>query len=263
MKKRLAGLGACVFLGVAVASATGADCACKPTGGGDLTGKWSYIWDTSKINRALLIPEGPPPVFTAEYKEKSKKIHALGKSIEKTASAEPEDAGSVLVQRETGCLPYGMPVIMRAAYSIEIFQTPQDVAIIGEAMFEVRRIYLNEPQAPLSDVDIGYEGHSVGHWEGHTLVVNTIGIKESVLGYNDMPHSDKMVLDERIRLLTPDLLQDRITITDPVALLKPYHVTYTLLRRKDLETPEYVCDNEREKVDSHGKIYLDVGDSHK
>lgn len=260
MKKLLIGLGGCILCAVTAASAS--DCVCKPAGGADLSGKWSLLLDTAKVDPALRTPEGPPPAFTPEYKVKNDKNQAVERAIENTGNAKPEDAESVLVQRETSCLPYGMPVMMRAHYSIEIFQTSREVAIVAEAMFEVRRIYLNQPQELLSDVDIGYEGHSVGHWEGDTLVVNTIGVKESVVGYNDMPHSEKMILDERIRLLTPDVLQDRITMTDPMALLKPYQFTYTLLRRKDEETPEYICDNERNKVDNHGQIYLDVKGTH-
>src|SRR2546430_1334026 len=76
-------------------------------------------------------------------------------------------------------------------------------------------IYLNKPQLAIDDVPPGYFGHSVGHWDGDTLVVDTVGIKESVRGMRDLPHTDQMRISERLHLITPDILQDQITITDP------------------------------------------------
>ncbi len=66
-----------------------------------------------------------------------------------------------------------------AIYPVEFIQTPKQVTIISEAFSEVRRVYLDRPQAKMDDVAPGYYGRSVGHWEGDTLVVDTIGIKPS------------------------------------------------------------------------------------
>ena len=77
--------------------------------------------------------------------------------------------------------PYGMPTMMQVAvYPTEVIQTPKQVTIIAEAFSEVRRIYIGKPQVSPDDVSPGYYGRSVGHWEGDTLVVDTIGINPTV-----------------------------------------------------------------------------------
>src|SRR5438093_53644 len=94
------------------------------------------------------------------------------------------------------CVPYGVPSMMAVAvYPIEIIQTPKQVTIVAEAFSEVRRIYLDRPQSKIDDVPPGYYGRSVGHWESGALVVDTIGIKESVQ-YHRVPHREQMRISE-------------------------------------------------------------------
>ena len=61
-----------------------------------------------------------------------------------------------------------------------------------------RPIYMDVRAHP-KDSDPSYYGHSVGKWEGDTLVIDTVGVKDTVLGNRDMPHSDQMRIQERIR----------------------------------------------------------------
>ena len=61
------------------------------------------------------------------------------------------------------------------------------MTIIAEAFSEVRRIYIDKPQVKTDDVPPGYYGRSTGSWDGDTLLVDTVGIKESVR-YQRMPH---------------------------------------------------------------------------
>jgi hypothetical protein len=168
--------------------------------------------------------------------------------------------GEQLVTRSL-CDPYGMPGMMQVAvYPMEVIQTDYQVTIIAEAFSEVRRIYIGKTQPPLDDIDPGYYGHSVGHWEGDTLVVDTIGIKESVRGYQGMPHSDKMRIAERIRRIAQNALEDQITIEDPAVLEKPvtYRLSYALQR--DYEMVEFVCENNREYVDASGIVHMKLQD---
>jgi hypothetical protein len=159
------------------------------------------------------------------------------------------------------CEPYGMPGMMQvAAYPIEIIQTPKQVTIITEAFSEVRRVYLGKPQAALDDIDPGYYGRSAGRWDGDTLVVDTIGIKESVRGYQGMPHSAKMRISERIRRTAPESLQDQITIDDPVTLEKPMVYTLAYKLAPNYEMVEFVCENNREYVDEKGVVRMKLHD---
>ena len=133
------------------------------------------------------------------------------------------------------------------------------MTIVAEAFSEVRRVYMDEPQMEIGSVPPGYYGHSVGTWEGDTLTIDTIGIKETVRGYRGMPHSSQMRVTERLRLVAPDVLHDEITIDDPVVLERP--VTYTLAYRRipGYKMVEFVCDNNREYVDEDGIVRLRLG----
>ncbi len=100
----------------------------------------------------------------------------------------------------------------------------------------------------------------MGHWDGETLVVDTIGIKPTVNGYRGMPHSEQMHITERIKLVTPDVLHDQITIEDPVVLEKPMVYTLAYRRMPDYEMVEFVCDNNREYVDEKGVVRMKIKD---
>lgn len=221
----------------------------------DLSGFWSFIIQTGKIDKKLL-PEAPRvPALKGEYKAKYDELTAAQALLERDARVDPK---SPHAQLQTSCLPIGMPHIMWAGFSLEILQTPTHLTLVAEAPVEVRRIYLDRPQLPLEDVAPSYNGRSVGHWEGDTLVVDTIGVKpEVLLGYElILPHSIQMRITERIRLVTPDLLQDQITVEDPLALERPFKFTYLIERLPGYETPEFVCDNAREVVTEKGEVIM-------
>jgi len=217
------------------------------TGPPDLSGVWRPA-----MGRGRGGPAPAPLALKSPYKERYEALRAR----QREAAAR----GEQLATRGL-CEPYGMPTMMQVAvYPMEVIQTARQVTIIGEAFSEVRRIYLGKTQLSLDDVDPGYYGHSVGHFEGDALVVDTIGIKESVHGYQDMPHSEKMRISERIRRTSPDALQDEITIEDPLVLDKA--VTYALHYTSvpNYEMAEFVCDNNREYVDEKGVVHMKLHD---
>ena len=177
----------------------------------------------------------------------------------RAAEADANKRGEQLANSGAQCIPYGVPTMMSVAvYPVEIIQTAKQMTIISEAFSEVRRVYLDRPQVPLEDVPPGYYGRSVGKWDGDTLVVDTIGIKTSVSGYRGMPHSEKMHITERFKLLTPDVMHDQITIDDPVVLEKPMVYTLAYRRMPNYEMVEFVCDNNREYVDEKGVVRMKV-----
>jgi hypothetical protein len=217
-----------------------------------LTGAWEPL--AAGRAAALKIALPPPgaivlkPAYAKEYEARR------AADADATRRGEPSATAAVL------CTPYGMPRMMAvASYPVEILQTPGQITIITEAFSEVRRVYLDQPQLPIDEVPPGYYGHSVGRWEGDTLVIDTVGIKESVSGYNGLPHSDQMRIVERIRLVAPDALQNEITIHDPIVLEKP--VTYTLAyrRRPNYKMVEFVCENNREYIDEQGRVRMRIG----
>jgi len=80
--------------------------------------------------------------------------------------------------------------------------------------------------------DPTYAGYSTGHWEGDTLVVDTVALRDNTYIEGFSPHSDEMTVKERIRFAGPGLLEDRITVTDPKALVKPWETVKTYRKAK-------------------------------
>jgi hypothetical protein len=218
----------------------------------DFTGVWGIYRGGRGADPKFVAPAASPLVLRPEYA----KAYEARRAVE----AEAASRGEQLANPSVECKPYGVPAMMSVAiYPVEFIQTPKQVTVIGEAFSEVRRIYLDRPQEQIGDVAPGYYGRSVGHWEGDTLVTDTVGIKSSVSVYRGIPHSDQLRITERIRLLAPDILHDQITIQDPLVLEKPltYTVAYKRMQ-KDYEMVEFVCDNNREYVDEKGVVRMRV-----
>jgi hypothetical protein len=216
----------------------------------DISGVWGPYRGGRGADPKLAPPPASPMVLKPEYAKPYEQRRA--------AETEASNRGEPLATAAVLCVPYGMPSMMSVAvYPIEVIETPKQITIVAEAFSEVRRVYMDRPQMKIDDVPPGYYGRSLGKWEGYTLVVDTVGIKESVQ-YQRMPHSDQIRITERIRRVAPDTLHDQITIEDPVVLEKPY--TYTLAYRRipNYEMVEFVCDNNREYVDDKGVVHLRV-----
>ncbi|HET9834426.1 MAG TPA: hypothetical protein VFP91_22035 [Vicinamibacterales bacterium] len=219
----------------------------------DLTGVWAPYRGGRGADPKVAPPAASPLVLKGDY--------AQAFDAKRKAEADAAAKGEPIASGAVACVPYGMPRMMSVAlYPIEILPTRSQITIVTEAFSEVRRIYMNVPQLPIDDVPPGYYGRSVGRWEGDTLVVDTVGVKTTVPAYQNMPHSNRMRITERIRLVSSDFLHDQITIDDPVVLEKP--VTYTLAYRRmpGYEMVEFVCDNNREYIDEKGGTHLRVRD---
>ncbi len=217
----------------------------------DFTGVWAPYRGARGADPKLAPPAATALVLKPQY--------AAPFEAKRKAEAEAAAKGEPIASGAVACVPYGMPRMMQVAlYPIEILPTKGQITIVAEAFSEVRRIYMNVPQMPIGDVPPGYYGRSVGTWDGDTLVVDTVGVKASVPAYQNMPHSDQMRITERMRLVTNDILHDRITIADPIVLEKP--LTYTLAYRRmpGYEMVEFVCDNNREYIDEQGGTHLRV-----
>jgi len=221
----------------------------------NITGQWArYPGFARTPPDPKLVP--PPPgklLLKAQYAGPYEKHRA--------AERESDLKGEPIAAPGTDCLPYGMPEMMSAIYPLEILQTPGQVTIIAEAMSQVRRIFLDKPQGKIGEIAPGYYGRSVGHWDGDTLVVDTIGVKESVLGHSEMPHSAQMRITERLHLVAPDILHDEITVEDPVVLEKPWTFTFGYRRLPSYEMLEYVCENNHEYVDEKGVTHVRLQDA--
>src|SRR5579862_6626044 len=140
---------------------------------------------------------------------------------EYAAKAAAKSAGAPAEASLTAnCLPPGLPGIMGQPYPMEFLLTPGQVTIVIEAYNQIRHIYTDGRPLP-EDPDPTFFGTSVGHWEGDTLVAETVGFEDIPRGLN-FPYSDKMKIVERFHLTAPDTMSIETTIVDPEALTAPY-----------------------------------------
>jgi hypothetical protein len=142
-------------------------------------------------------------------------------------------AGSSQYDPIARCLPPGMPAVMSMFYGMEVMQNKDKITFFSELNDAMRRVYLDgrKPSQKVLD-DPTYAGYSTGHWEAETLVVDTVALRDDTFIEGITPHSDAMTVKERIRLVEPTLLEDRITVTDPKALTKPWETVKTYRKAK-------------------------------
>ena len=106
--------------------------------------------------------------------------------------------------------------------SVEILQTPGKLIMIYQYRNAVRYIY-TDGREHSKNLQLTWNGHSIGKWDGDTLVVDTVGLRdESWLDSAGHEHSAQLRVVERFRRLDAGSLEIVRTLTDPIALAKPY-----------------------------------------
>jgi hypothetical protein len=206
---------------------------------------WGGIWEVTFGGGPRVAPEAPS--LTAAYDARLKDYQA------KQRSGEIQDTPAA------NCVPNGMPSIMTQPYPLEVLFTPGKVTIVIEAYSQWRQIFTDGRKHP-EDPDLTFNGHSIGHWEGDTLVVDTVGFTtDTALSGFGVRHSDKMHVVERMRLSAPDVLTIETTITDSDALTKPWTSTRAYGRHRDWTLAEYVCQqNNRNFTTEDGKAGINL-----
>ena len=133
------------------------------------------------------------------------------------------------------CLPAGVPGVMLHTIEMEFLFTPGRVTMLFEEG-EVRRIFTDRTtHLPLDDLDSSYEGDSIGHWEGNTLVVDTIGFPKGALFQNgSLPATINSHYVERIFMRDHDHIEIDAALTNPAIFYKPYTTKLTYERQPDV-----------------------------
>jgi hypothetical protein len=189
------------------------------------------------------------PKFKGEYAKRAAEL--------KNAEQEAEAKGKTLADPTADCIPPGMPGFWMGPYAFEILQNSKQINFFQESWEQTRRIYLDGRKHPsLDDEDPLYQGHSVGHWEGNTLVVDTANISPATT-LSGVPHSDKLSVSERFHLVKPDILDVQVTVRDPDALAEPLVITRKLQRKPGMEIHDYICaENNRNHSDESGATQM-------
>ena len=159
-------------------------------------------------------------------------------------------AGKFLADPTTTCMPAFVPgagVPGGGAYGIDILVEPRQVTFLYEAGRGMRFVYLGQKQP--TKLEPSWMGHSVGHWEGDVLVVDTRGFNEKnevPVGVNlaarqsdSLRMTSQMHIVERYRMMPNGQLEDQATFDDPGAFTAPFTLTYAYRRAEPFQ--EYIC----------------------
>jgi hypothetical protein len=163
------------------------------------------------------------------------------------------------------CSPNGPVFFMSEVgiFPLQFLEAPDQIVILREASGIPRRIYMDGRHP--DDLDPSWMGHSIGHWDGETLVVDTVGLNGLARAMNGvgsnarvseddakprMPSSERLHLVERMKLVANgELLEDELTIADPKTYTEPLILKHYFQRRPDIDMLEYYC-NENPRDDT-------------
>jgi hypothetical protein len=193
-----------------------------------LTGLWLIDQQVFNANS-----DNTPPL-NADAKAKVEAARAAASAAEGTLSASNKK-----------CLPIGMPGMMTNEFALEFLETPGKVTVISENSPVTRTISLTR-KAHDPDLEPSWNGDSIGHWEGGTLVVETANLNERI---SHLPRvngvaSPKTRIVERIHLENGGkVLVNEMTFDSPDILTKPWTRTFRFHRGEpDAQLWEYVCE---------------------
>ena len=197
------------------------------------TGDYGSAWTVERDwdHRTSLItdpPDGRLPSMTSEGLQRKAASEAALNGV----PAGPEDR---LLQER--CITYGSPSLVAGyASAYEIVQAPDTMALTVEMIHDTRVISLGAPRH-LPTTFRRWHGDSRGHWQGDTLVVDTINYKP---GSFMRVSSEQLHVVERFSRSEPDILTYALTIDDPATWTRPWSFTL-MLRRADHPMYEYAC----------------------
>jgi hypothetical protein len=152
------------------------------------------------------------------------------------------------------CLPIGYTRDINSPFPIEIVQRPNRVVFLYEFNNIFHHIYTDGRPHP-KDLEPTWNGHSIGHWEGDTLVVDTAGFNDkTMLDTEGHPHSPDLHVVERLTRTDAMHIAYEITVTDAQAYTRPWTNKRTFTLRPEWELMEYNCnENNRDLNEGHIK----------
>ena len=170
-------------------------------------------------------------------------IQGLNRKLEASNAVIKKENAEHWIDRdpELKCYLPGVPRAMYMPYPFEITQSTNKIHVAYEFSNTARTIHLDKVEGPPDDA---WMGHSVGRWEGNTLVVE-------VTNFNDRTwfdragnyHSDALHLTERFTQMSPDVILYEVTIEDPKVYTRPWRISMPLYRRMEpnMQLLEFRC----------------------
>lgn len=202
------------------------------------------VWDYTQLKRTVHIAVFDPSQAIVPY-QWSDELPAFGpnpgtyepnipynaKWAAEYKKAVRDSAQGRAIDDSSACKPNGMPRLMAGTVGgFDVIETPDIIMMNFGIGPEHRLIYLDgrvHPPAfnPDSGSNLSHSGHSVGHFEGNTLVVDTVNMLPTFYDQTGARHSGSVHLVERLTLIDSNTLENKMTIEDPEAFTKPWEVT--------------------------------------
>ncbi len=159
----------------------------------------------------------------------------------------PDDAGAT-----SDCMPLAGPNAFSVPYQFQLVESAHSLAILHGYPGTFRSVPLDGgPHSP--DPDPTWMGESIGHWDGDTLVVDTVGYndKTEINGYR---HTEALHIIERFSRPDYSTLKYEATIEDPNVFVKPWTISRNFALRADMaKVDEFVCENNQDYSKYFGK----------
>jgi len=190
-------------------------------------------------------PSGPPVAAFANIGQNIKEglpFTPFGAELLKTRLANNSKDNP-----EANCLPMGIIQLHTQGAPRKFIQTPLELVILYEASSERREIFTDGRSLPTDDPQPWFNGYSVGHWEGDTLVVETVQFRDDGwLDINGSPITTTGKVTERFRRPTFGRMEIDVTIDDKKVYTKPFTVRVNQSLMLDEELIEFACmENQR------------------
>jgi len=167
--------------------------------------------------------------------------------------SENENRATAVPENEYTCTPVGIPESTAIPIGHEYLLTPGRVTVIFENGI-VRRIDTSgRPHPPEKDLVYSFGGHSIGHWEGRTLVVDTIGLIPQAEFLIGLRVTDKTHLTERITRQDRDTLVIDTVVTDPEIFTRPWVYSRSYKHYASAPGEYYPCNGSNRDVIVDGK----------
>lgn len=153
---------------------------------------------------------------------------------------------------EANCLPTGVPRI--APYPWRILQTPaygkatRLYFIFEGNIHSYRQIFMDGRKHP-EDPNPTWYGNSIGHWDGDTLVIDTVGFNDRFwFDFKGHPHTTQLHTIERYTRVSYDTLQNVTTVIDPGAYEQPFTIKFDAKLQPGWDLMEYICNENNQDV---------------
>ena len=235
----LAALAAPVFLGATALAQTAVP---------DLSGQWSHGVPDQEYENPPGGGPGPTRNIVGQERWRGDFTNPNLKPWVADTVRANNDVFNTIDQARTAqerCALYGVPNILTSLGTMQMLQSPDMVTFIFHRDHQTRRVYLNQPHP--AGLKPSWYGHSVGHYEGDTLVIDTVGLNDKT--WTDRfgtPHTEAIHVVERYRLIdNGQVLEVRFNVEDPGAFNAPWSAVMKYRRNQNAYEEVRCAENNR------------------